>query len=314
MLPKFEYQSFYKFLSSVGLLLLVASAALPWLLLRESSVLLIPADELAELTPRAQTAIEEKQRLHESAVAHLGQISGALMVVGTLVTAFGMWRWWKRQGVQDDRDDADRDKAKHEARSLSAVEIEDRLHREAAEEVDRASPATAELPEKRQSNINSYVAALRDVETLVLDRLRQSSPHNGFTVSWQVQWDSPSGRPIEADGLLRSSGEAADRIIEVKYITRSNSFTMRLRDVVGGWPAVLHSYRASSGRAARMVLLAVIGGEFAPTFQRDRARWVSKANEIAVDGTTGVDVVLITEEQLEQTDGDELMSLLLGDR
>ena len=58
MLPTPEYSDLYKFLASIGLILIVVAVGLPWLFLRESFVEPITVAEMDELTSIGRMLVE----------------------------------------------------------------------------------------------------------------------------------------------------------------------------------------------------------------------------------------------------------------
>jgi hypothetical protein len=56
-----EYSDLYKFIASLGLILIAFSILLPWLFLRESFESLVSASDFANLTPTAQALIAYRQ-------------------------------------------------------------------------------------------------------------------------------------------------------------------------------------------------------------------------------------------------------------
>jgi len=65
-----NYSDFYRFLVSLGVLLMGMAFVLPWLLLRESSNLLLDASKIAALTPAAQHILAVRQQWLDFACFH----------------------------------------------------------------------------------------------------------------------------------------------------------------------------------------------------------------------------------------------------
>jgi hypothetical protein len=61
--PQVEFGTLYKFVASIGLVLIVAAVVLPWILLQSTDVLLIFEESIAGLSDSAGGAIERRQVL-----------------------------------------------------------------------------------------------------------------------------------------------------------------------------------------------------------------------------------------------------------
>ena len=60
-MTKFEYSDFYKFIASAGIALIILSAFVPWLFLREPFDLFQTESGISQLTPLAQEVIATRQ-------------------------------------------------------------------------------------------------------------------------------------------------------------------------------------------------------------------------------------------------------------
>ena len=129
-MPRVDFGHYYKFLVSLGLILVGAAFVVPWLLLRESDTLVISRQRLAELTASAQGTIENKQRtlaLFEG----LAFVLPVLLVEGVFLIILGLRQWRERQKVLDQTEDAH---LESEIRQLTPTELDDKLDRDTEEQ------------------------------------------------------------------------------------------------------------------------------------------------------------------------------------
>ncbi|WP_330186634.1 hypothetical protein [Pseudarthrobacter sp. J75] len=143
MLPKIEFGHFYKFIASLGLVMMGLAVALPWLIFQQMAPLVIKESDLVQYTTLAQQTISERQQnLQWWAENQLG-LSIFTFLSGVAVTLYGLQEWKERQRVTDDKE-------KEELRSLIAAapasdrEVSDRLHSE-------VEAAMAENPEDNKT-------------------------------------------------------------------------------------------------------------------------------------------------------------------
>lgn len=138
MLPRFEFGHFYKFAVSLGLILVALGLGLPWLVLRDTSGLTIPAADLDRVTPTARAVLEDKQRHQQWIVDHYAGVSIGLVALGCLVLGYGAMKWWRRQSVLDETEDVQRDTAKAQLSQMTPAEVEEKQEAELAMELAQA--------------------------------------------------------------------------------------------------------------------------------------------------------------------------------
>lgn len=217
MLPKFEYAHLYKFLVSVGLLLLGLSIALPWLILRESGPLLIPEDDLKQLTGLAQRAIRRKQHDHFWMVRNYRWASLVFAGLGTIVSGVGLFMWGRRQAVLNRREDNEARKSDLELQSMTGSELE----RSREEEAKKTLEAGAT---DKRVDLRSMRDELVGIESLVFARF-----YEAFSGTYELfpNLTLSNGRRLDlflASNLL----DQPDYVVEVKYVRFINGLANRI--------------------------------------------------------------------------------------
>lgn len=144
MLPKLDFGHFYKFVVSLGLIIVGIGLGLPLLVLRSTDSLLLKRQDLSKLTPTARKVVQIKQG-HQLWIANnYVCISLVLCIVGVLIATVASLKWFGRQRVADSIEDLQRDRDKKALEQMSPSQIERKLDDEVAEAV--AEP-TAEISE-----------------------------------------------------------------------------------------------------------------------------------------------------------------------
>lgn len=133
MMPKLEFGQLYKFVVSLGFVLMVAALIGPWAILRDQGALLVNRQTLDELTPRAQQVLEIKQQHAEWIVKVYPWAALVLFIGGAVVAVWGLIHWWNRQQVADEREDVDLAVQRRTLDPLTPEEQERRLDTEAEE-------------------------------------------------------------------------------------------------------------------------------------------------------------------------------------
>lgn len=168
MLPKIEFGHFYKFIASLGLVMMGVAVALPWLIFQQMAPLVIKESDLVQYTTLAQQTISERQQnLQWWAENQLG-ISLLTFLAGVAVTLHGLQGWKERQQVTDDKE-------KEELRSLIAAapasdaEVSQRLENEVeaaiAETSEREKAAKAASEDGHVDSATSPASTKASKET-----------------------------------------------------------------------------------------------------------------------------------------------------
>jgi hypothetical protein len=91
-----EYSDLYKFIVSLGLILIAFAILLPWLFLRESFDSLVSASDIANLTPTAQTLITHRQNVALWIVQNIVWISAIPAILGFVSLVGGLFLWQRK--------------------------------------------------------------------------------------------------------------------------------------------------------------------------------------------------------------------------
>jgi len=342
MIPKLEFGQLYKFVVSVGFVLIAAALLAPWAILRDQGALTISQGSLEELTPRARQVLESKQQHAEWIVAWYPWASLVLLLGGVALAAWGLVRWWRRQQVADEREDVDlrvqrltlEPATPAEKEHRLDVEVDEALGTSEAVETLREETSAPNVPETisesagppasagvgtATSSERSPKPAARHAEWIALreyvqrieqlaafrisDALRDT--HRVETgVKVRIGRDTESYADIVALASLNSL--AWSFVIDVKHIrAAAQNIGNRLGDSLVNGAAVARGLRRH--RVAALTLFVLESG-----VDDDRARRQLKRALQRVRGAFSVPVgaVLVSEKDLDSMSADDLRQLL----
>lgn len=242
---KLDFSSFYKFVASVGLVLIASSAVLPWFVMRAA----VPDAQTGTSAAKvAAIAINERVKQYLFVVQIYPWISLVLFFLGCVLTGYGLIAWRDRQKKQD----ADEDETYRQHRELghttqaSEDEKEKKLNREASEQEDPiegsvvketdGSSANATRPTQSKEITSSGTGTFQT---------RRKFIHNAeMQVGKLLSQAFLDSHRIEAGVRVGSNSSFLDFVaraidpshwasfaIEIKYI-QSASLTMRLRETM----------------------------------------------------------------------------------
>jgi hypothetical protein len=130
---------FRKYLTTLGVAIVVASLGIGGFLLQTQSDLLIERDKLAKLTPTARAAIERKQQIVLAATHWAPWVLGAFAMLGAGLAVWGLVGWRRKQQELDEKDRAELGKLEGER---------DKIHAELAEMQMSAADKAKEIDER----------------------------------------------------------------------------------------------------------------------------------------------------------------------
>lgn len=240
---KFEYSDFYKFITSIGIALIILSVLLPWLYLREDFDLVLKEAEINQLTQVAQDIIYGRQSIIQGLISFIPIASLVLFITGLVITVFGGYKWWsKTQTVLDELNELNKEIQKRKLDELTPTELDEK----------RAEDARAELVEDTDFTIKNIVeSALRAEEEIA--GLMQKCLYPRYEVLRNRRLGSVYFDIV----LLANNPGDKDFIIEIKYIRKGFKYGW-LRDNAMKQIYSNQIYENETGRSS-IPILYVIG-------------------------------------------------------
>lgn len=291
---KFEFGDLYKFVVSLGVVLISLAVLAPWLFLKEPFDLFRSEAELKTVTQVARDAIHNRQEAVAFVLRFIPWFSGMAFACGVAFIYIGLKRWLANQVLLDEQTRIEVELKKTALRDATKDEIEASNERKADEQeaIPRATP-----PNRK---INGAIYA--NIEAKVTRRL-QEIYHNKFDVEANKMIGG-----VELDVLLRGKAMLTkDYIIEVKYIRRGFNY---------GWLKesflkIIYArtiYSQLTNRLPNSVLLIVLDREAGEV--EKYSSLVTRINDEAL-GRKGKDVIaLLRKEELDSLSGEALQDRL----
>jgi hypothetical protein len=209
-MTKPDFSDFYRFIASLGIILISLAFFIPWLFLHETFDTQITVDNIKLLTSEAQALIGIRQRYALILTQNIGWISITIGGLGIVLFLAGIYFWWsKKQTVLDEKENLELEKLRHDVAQLSPVEIAKKAIRELAEVSENAAEKS-EVAHSLQS-INWYF----EVESTVTDKLKECFGDESLLTNRKV------GK-LEIDAiLLARQPRRRDVVIEIKSMDSS---------------------------------------------------------------------------------------------
>jgi hypothetical protein len=227
-----EYSDLYKFIVSIGVILLALAIILPWLFLRESFNTEIKASDITELTQTAQTLIVIRQNTALWFVQNLIWISLIPAISGFVLLTGGLFLWQRKQKILDQKDVLETEKLKLEIKKMSPEQIAAKAINEVAQESLERLPEEEKAIET-QGQLNAIQEYFR-VEDMVTSKLSKCFGAANIH-SHQKVADTQVDIILRINNLKRA-------IFEIKRITNPAHINRRRREIVELLTHAVHSY------------------------------------------------------------------------
>lgn len=229
-----EYSDLYKFMVSLGVILLSFAILLPWLFLREPFDGLVTASQITELTSTAQTLVISRQTTGLWLIRNIVWISSIPAVIGCLALGGGLYLWQRKQKNIDQKDELELEKLRLEVQNMSPEQIALKVVRETEEQVQDRSIEESQPTEtvEKINIINKYF----EIERGLVEKLN-------------VCFGAPNVRSNQQIGdnqidMIVRIGSYERLFIEVKYITNPSNLRTSLQKTADMLDVVVSKYNS----------------------------------------------------------------------
>lgn len=269
MLNKVEFSDLYKFLTSVGLIIIASSLLIPWLFMKQEIGFLISESEYKELIDSSKNLTDKRIQLGLFITNAIPYISGVLFILGLLISGVGLWNWKKKQEAVDETDFLKLTELRAKIKELDSQEIDEKAEQEVREEIqaELEEPETTNkqvITEKEsqpvvtEENIEELKANLIDMEKLFYDKIIKFNSFN-YNAKSNVKLDNKYEIDI---ALTPINNKYRDVFVEIKYL--QNKLTISIvQDAYRNLNKVHTHFFNTSKKVATKVLIIVYKSDIA---------------------------------------------------
>lgn len=219
-MEKLQYDSFYKFIVSVGVLLIVAPFFLLHFWMSGTYDLEITQQDLEALAPSAAELLSMKLDCVNMVLSKLPIALLTIEIVGVGLFIWGCRKWYSIQKYLDRISELDVKEKNIRLKQMTPQEKIQKITEEAEEmkEADKAADAIEEKT-KEERHVDKITLGLQ-VEKLYFDKLKKEIGSN-YQIRQDVKLDK-----FEYDIIARSQVDNIDIIYEIKYWDKAVSQTL----------------------------------------------------------------------------------------
>jgi hypothetical protein len=300
-MTKLEYSDFYRFLVSLGVVLISLSILFPWLFLREPFDTALKTSDIIEFTPTAQILIARRQNTALWFIQNTSWISAVLAIGGFAFLIIGIIRWGKKQYLLDQREELETEKLEQEI-ELQRRELEPMTPVEIAEKGVKKAEEETRIDEAQKPSIGPRVQEYFRIETVLFDKLVECFGEDKVLTQQKIRQ-----MPYDAI-LLFDDPQLTDVIIEIRSI--STVFTSsRFNQTINQLVFQTETYTEATNRRVTTIPLFVF-----PEGNQDREiveRWRSMIQDQTRAHNVYIRPIFITEQRLRNLQCDDLKEEIL---
>ena len=279
---KLQYDSFYKFIVSIGTLLITSPILGIYYLFTGSDDILISEQEYLKLSKISLESLRSRKKLMDTIYIALPYIFFGLISIGLFCIIWGGIKWYKIQKTLDEGIRLDVDEKRYNFKKLSASEIAEKIAKETVETQDLDNPSN-------QSSQNQQMFKALHIENACFNYLNEKlSKH--YNVQQNVRINKN-----EYDVVAISKKYSVDFIYEIKYWTSPRATQIIARTLYNLKKAGAN-YEENVPRDFRLKLLIVSTTEQLNSIKKAFEKYLKNSNE----NFSSIDVEYLLEEELTQ--------------
>jgi hypothetical protein len=297
--------NFNRFLTSLGLLMLLGALVIPYFYFGDTDTLRVPAHELNKLTPVAREALETRQRRNRDLEIWILGFAAALALGGIGSLWFGGKRLRRAQKKEDAAVDRKARRDDVEIQQMSQSEVAEKREeqaRESAQEDERGRPEGAARPAETQprrpaaapgssQTLRDSRASIERIENAVRATL-ENSDFASYKFYYEVKTVS-GGQQLRMDGLFRPENpEMKDVVFELKVVRQTRMIQARIRNFADMLLALISRYHQMAPVEAVGWLVIVVPDGVEPMTLGERRR----LEDQATDSLAGMGKVTVAHE------------------
>lgn len=306
-MTKPDFSDFYKFLASIGIVLIGLSIFLPYILLNGSLDIQVKTSDLTELTPIAQQLIDQRQIIALWLMTNLGRLSGLLAFLGFVISTIGLFYWRKKQTLIDRNDLADTIIAENEASKTIQV-APAQITSKALSEVHFYQKLNIQDTSSASIGTNLMLVKYLSVQQLISEKFSQTTPIASHEVHSNQKIEKTD---YEYDIILWSKNRAdsKDMIVEMRLLESSPNINW-MTETIGKILIATRVYIEKTTRAASSALIIVVPDKILPILKEQN--FIQNLN-LGIIIEQQIIIQFTSETEIINNNSSNLISLILSE-
>lgn len=298
---KFEFGDFYKFVVSLGIVLVGLAFIVPWLFLSQPFDLLVEAEKIKLLTQSAQTVICQRQQVIEWIIGIIPTFTWISGVLGGILFFLGGFLWWRKsQSLTDEYNKLNLELLKRQLKPASTEELQEKVA-EAKAEIDEVEPFEP-LEGTKERLTTSLRFDVIEFESKLKDKLSSC-----FLNTHEILVDQRLGSAMFDYVLLSKHPSIPDYVIETKYLRYGFQYGW-LKDNAIKQVLAATLYQKDAHRKVVPVLLVAAPKELLKRTSTDN--YIKRIKNDPIVRSSNVTVSFLDTEEMDSLDCSQLHKLI----
>ena len=260
IMDKLQYDSFYKFIVSVGIVLTIAPLFCLHYLISGSYDIIITQEEADNLSNISSDLLNTKMKYMQNIFKYLPITCIIIIIIGIIFTTWGCYKWLQIQKTLDRITKLDLEEKELHLQKMSAQEIAEKVINEDIENHEKANSTSQIL--HSYSTASARIRKAFQIEDACYNYLKNKLKRN-YNVHQNVKVDN-----CEYDIVASSKHDNIDLLYEIKYWStpiNSKALLVRLINQIEKRGA---TYENTAHRNFRFIIL-IISPEDIPSETKD---------------------------------------------
>lgn len=262
MFDKLEFSDLYKFITSIGLIIIGSAFLLPWLFMKNELGIELSTEDYNNLITEAKTLADQRISLNLAIVRLIPWISVFLFLIGLGMTVLGLIKWKKKQAIVDQSEDLRLAELRYKVESMSPKEAKEKAKEEVDEEIKIDSKSKVETDAQKSKAVEKLI----DMENLFLRKIENFNSFN-----YEVKQNAKITKEHSVDILLQALNKKTcdDIMIDIKFIQNQLNITF-VKESYTRFRAAHSNYTYMTKRNTKMKFIVVYKNDIADEDQINR--------------------------------------------
>jgi len=288
-----DFSDYYKFLASLGIVLLSLAIITPWLVFNTSFDTQISAVEITQLTPIAQEIINFRQSIVLWFIGHIFWLSGIIGFSGIIVLISGLLFWRQRQILLDNKENLETLMLSKEFEPLTPSQIAEKVLQQMGYQY---------LGEIEVSSPQFLLANYLEIQTLLFKKIQEN--FSSILTHRVVRNQRIRGTERDIDILVQAK-TGTNVIIETRFLSQP-AHADWLKENLGQAVTLAHTYESKHFKPTQSVLFIVSPqSDLLDTLKKE---YQENLTQSIINSR--VRPILILESELQKLTSDEILKII----
>lgn len=220
-MEKVKYDSLYKFIVSIGMLIIISPFVFMYNVLSKNDIINISENQINEMTNTSQEIIKMEQQYKYIILKNMNiyiYISMFIIFIGLIIIIYGIIKW--KNNVQELEDKSRKLSSQLLEKKIEALTVEEKelkMIKDVKIQTETSTSAEVEISEEMEKNIELF-EKFQNVKVLVYKSIQKKFKNYDIYEDVKVE-----DQIYDCIAISRSDADSCDYIFEIKYFENFES-------------------------------------------------------------------------------------------